>query len=93
MPSSGINIFAALPHAHLLGRRIKTRHFRGDEELEPLEDERAYDFNFQEYKFHDPPRRYLPGDQLTVECAYNSSARNRATLGGLQTRDEMCIEV
>ena len=45
---SEINIFAALQHSHLLGRAIKTRHFRNGTELPTLMDEPHYDFNFQE---------------------------------------------
>ena len=45
-----IRIIGDLQHAHLLGSGIKTRHFRNGVELEPLEDDPDYDFNFQEMR-------------------------------------------
>ncbi len=33
----------------------------------------------------------MPGDQLIMECEYNSIGRNNFTYGGVNTYDEMCI--
>lgn len=49
MNETEVTIFQALLHAHLKGVKMKLRHFRNGEELEPLAVEDSYDFNFQEY--------------------------------------------
>jgi len=67
-------------HAHLLATRVKARHFRGEMELEPLIDEKHYDFNYQDYWHFNKIRKIMPGDQVTVECYYNTSAINKTTL-------------
>jgi len=33
----------------------------------------------------------LPGDELIMECAYDTKARKEMTFGGLSTREEMCM--
>ncbi|KAK3586449.1 hypothetical protein CHS0354_001831 [Potamilus streckersoni] len=43
-----IKVFGIFQHAHLLGRAIKTRHFRNGSELSPLATDPHYDFDFQE---------------------------------------------
>ncbi|XP_026869883.1 DBH-like monooxygenase protein 1 homolog [Electrophorus electricus] len=90
MPS-GVRVFAVLLHAHLAGRAIRTRHFRGLVELPPLASDNNFDFNFQEFQPVSPERLLLPGDSLITECIYNTKARQNMTWGGLSTRDEMCL--
>ena len=66
---SEIIIFAVLQHSHLLGRAIKTRHFRNSTELPPLMDEPHYDFNFQELTMLPKQRVVKPvslGDLIIV---------------------------
>ena len=55
-----------------------------------LEDNR-YDFNFQASRVPPQETTVYPGDQLIVECSYNTSTRENPTFGGLSTRDEMCL--
>ncbi|KAK3586460.1 hypothetical protein CHS0354_001844 [Potamilus streckersoni] len=43
-----IKAFGIFQHAHLLGRAIKTRHFRNGSELLPLAIDSNYDFDFQQ---------------------------------------------
>uniref|UniRef100_A0AAY4CXG7 DOMON domain-containing protein n=1 Tax=Denticeps clupeoides TaxID=299321 RepID=A0AAY4CXG7_9TELE len=90
MPS-GIRVFAVLLHAHLAGRAIRTRHFRGQKELRPLAHDSEFDFNFQEFLALSEERLLLPGDHLITECKYNTKSRKQMTWGGLSTRDEMCL--
>ncbi|XP_076872509.1 DBH-like monooxygenase protein 1 homolog [Brachyhypopomus gauderio] len=90
MPS-GVRVFAVLLHAHLAGRAVRTRHFRGVVELPPLASDDNFDFNFQEFQPVGPERLLLPGDSLITECTYNTKARENMTWGGLSTRDEMCL--
>ncbi|XP_043238916.1 DBH-like monooxygenase protein 1 homolog [Amphibalanus amphitrite] len=91
LPDSGVTVFAALPHTHLLGRQIRLRHFQGNTEVLPsIVRDDNYDFNYQQLR-HVPPRRVARGDQLTVECVYRSTERQNATLGGRATQEEMCV--
>ena len=55
-----IKLFSGLQHAHLLAREIRTRHFRNGTEIDPIMDDRNYDFNFQEM-------RMLP-NEVTVKA-------------------------
>ncbi|CAL8133761.1 unnamed protein product [Orchesella dallaii] len=92
LSDGGINIFNSLLHSHLSGRKLKVRHFRDDVELPWLDFDNQYDFNFQQNKPLRDAVRVLPGDQLTVECAYSTTWNNhKAVIGGLSTREEMCM--
>ncbi|KAG8192031.1 hypothetical protein JTE90_025297 [Oedothorax gibbosus] len=91
MPQDGINVLGAFLHAHLLGRRLKARHFRNGIELPPLGEDNNYDFNYQEYRYFPKEVKFLPGDQVTMECVYDSSERNVTTVGGESTQEEMCL--
>ena len=53
------------------------RHFRGRTELPYLAEEQNYDFNFQDFQRFDEKRVILPGDQITVECTYNTESLER----------------
>ncbi|KAL3871755.1 hypothetical protein ACJMK2_039733 [Sinanodonta woodiana] len=88
---SEIKVFGIFQHSHLLGRAIKTRHFRNGTELPPVATDPHYDFDFQETRIlrEEIPVRH--GDSFVVECTYDSTGRTSPTLGGLSTRDEMCI--
>jgi hypothetical protein len=79
-------------HAHLTGRRIKLRHFRGEEELEWVDKDDFYDFDFQQNKQLNKPKKIERGDQLTVECNYNTMGveGDMAVIGGLSSHEEMC---
>ena len=75
-----MTVFAVLPHTHLLGRQIRLRHFRHRNEVLPsIVRDDNYDFNYQQLR-HVPPRKVMKGDQLTVECVYNSEDRKNVTL-------------
>ncbi|XP_054152477.1 DBH-like monooxygenase protein 2 homolog [Oppia nitens] len=87
---NGLKVFAVWPHAHLLATKVKVRHFRGDEELPWLEFDSNYDFNLQSFRTLDPMVIIKMGDQLTVECEYDSSTKNKTVMGGYGTSDEMC---
>nr|XP_015922103.2 DBH-like monooxygenase protein 1 isoform X2 [Parasteatoda tepidariorum] len=91
MPKDGVKLLGILLHAHLLGRHLKARHFRNGTELIPLGDDKNYDFNYQEYRYYNEEVTILPGDQITVECTYDSSDRMEPTFGGESTREEMCL--
>lgn len=86
-----MKVFAVLLHAHYLGRTIILHHFRNGKEIENIAADRNYDFNYQETVFLKKEIEILRGDDLKLECVYNSMERTRFTFGGLGTSDEMCF--
>lgn len=72
-------------------KKIKVRHFRGSNELQPLAVENNYDFNFQDFQRFETKRVVAPGDQITVECTYDTQALHKPLFGGLSTSEEMCM--
>ncbi len=71
---------------------MRLRHVRNGEELPTILEDGNYDFNFQASR--QPPEgrgRVLPGDELLLECTYDTSSRQHPTFGGLSTREEMCL--
>ncbi|XP_059472365.1 MOXD1 homolog 2-like [Neocloeon triangulifer] len=93
LPRQGVQVFGVMLHTHLLGRRVRLRHIRGERELAPLASDSNYDAGYQEFRRLPNPTQVMPGDHLISECVYNSSARNAITLGGLTIREEMCLAV
>ncbi|XP_059175991.1 uncharacterized protein LOC131955763 [Physella acuta] len=86
-----IRVFANFLHAHLLGRKLRTRHVRNGVELPPLMEDNNYDFNYQETRMLKEERVIKKGDTLIVECDYDSTGRTGITYGGLKTTYEMCL--
>ncbi|XP_056009441.1 uncharacterized protein LOC125680065 [Ostrea edulis] len=87
----GVNIVSVLEHGHLLARQIRTRIIRNGTELEPLVVDDNYDFNYQEYRNMPKTRKLMSGDELVVECTYDSSQKSTVTYGGFPTSAEMCL--
>ncbi|XP_049295194.1 MOXD1 homolog 2-like [Anopheles funestus] len=90
-PRDGINIFAVMSRTHLIGRQVKLRQIRGSMELQPIMRDTNIDPSYQDYRRLTVPARVLPGDSLVAECIYDSSSRKSITLGGMTTREEICI--
>ncbi|KAJ9581419.1 hypothetical protein L9F63_023400 [Diploptera punctata] len=91
VPPTGINIFAVSLHTHQIGRKFRLRHLRQRNELPPISRDYNYDYNYQEYRRLVKPVIVYPGDHLIAECVYNSVERSTITLGGLTSREEMCL--
>ncbi|CAG7674168.1 unnamed protein product, partial [Allacma fusca] len=91
-PENGITVFNVGLHSHLAGRKIKLRQFRDGEELPWLANDDHYDFDYQQLRPLSDAKNILRGDQLTIECAYDSTYKNpsAAVIGGLKTTNEMC---
>ncbi|KAL1497332.1 hypothetical protein ABEB36_008314 [Hypothenemus hampei] len=90
-PKDGINVVSVMLHSHLAGRKLKLRHIRGGKELQPLAQDNRYDFNYQQSRKLSQDTKLLPGDGLITECTYSTLERNKPTLGGYSTREEMCL--
>eukprot|EP01084_Bolivina_argentea_P213885 363148_1 len=89
-PDDGINIIASLLHAHSIGVGLKLRHIRNGVELEWIDFNPNYDFNFQQMLPLKHELNILPNDEFIVECYYDSSNRSFTTFGGESTREEVC---
>ncbi|GFG39849.1 hypothetical protein Cfor_08829, partial [Coptotermes formosanus] len=50
-----------------------------------------YNYRCEEYRRLQKPVTLDPGDHLIAQCVYNSKGRTTITLGGLTTREEMCL--
>ncbi|PNF39424.1 hypothetical protein B7P43_G12685 [Cryptotermes secundus] len=90
-PPRGIKVFAAALHMHLIGRRIRLRQIRNGVELPPIAADNNYDPGYQEYRRLLEPVQVYRGDHLIAQCVYNSEGRTTITLGGLTSREEMCL--
>ncbi|XP_023703480.2 MOXD1 homolog 2 [Cryptotermes secundus] len=91
VPHRGIKVFAVILHTHLIGHKVRLRHLRRGEELPFVSVDDNYDYNHQVYRRLKKPVTVYPGDHLIAQCVYNSEGRTTITLGGLTTREEMCL--
>ena len=89
--NESVYAFANMLHSHLLGREMVLRHIRNGKELRPLDMNVAYDFNYQQMIPFTEHTEILPGDELILECVYDSTERNSTTYNGPTTEDEMCL--
>ncbi|XP_069506559.1 putative DBH-like monooxygenase protein 2 [Ambystoma mexicanum] len=90
-PVPEMQMFAVMLHSHLAGRAIQVAQYRNGTQIAFLGRDMTYDFDLQ-------ATRYLPnvttvqmGDELMVECTYNTMDRSNITFGGLSTMEEMCL--
>ena len=92
IPDDGIQILNGVLHSHLAGRKMRLRHIRNGQELPVILQDNNYDFNFQASRQPLKGRgKILPGDEMILECDYQTSGRQGPTFGGLSTREEMCL--
>lgn len=69
----------------MIGKEIKLRHVRMNEEFAPIALDRNVDPNYQEFRRLPSAVRTMPGDRLISECTYDSSSRDQITLGKFDT--------
>uniref|UniRef100_A0A914XB98 DOMON domain-containing protein n=1 Tax=Plectus sambesii TaxID=2011161 RepID=A0A914XB98_9BILA len=86
-----MKIFTGMLHTHLLGVKIRVRQVRNGVELPNILLDNHYDFNYQSPIILDQHPTIQPGDDLILECEYNSKDRDVPTFGGLGTTEEMCL--
>jgi len=88
IPGGKLHIFSYLFHEHLLGKQMWTEVIRNDEKLTEFTE---LNYNFNHQRFIPISFEVLPGDQLITRCVWSSTHRNTTTVGGVSTRDEMCL--
>ena len=92
LPAGGVRIYSVLLHSHLAGVQMRLRHIAANgTELPPVAEETAYAFNYQQTRTLQRPVLVRPGDQLLVECRYDTRHRRNVTFGGLSAENEMCL--
>jgi hypothetical protein len=84
-----IHVFASFLHAHEIGIAITSEHYRNGDLLGEIASQIPYDFNTQQFQPADVLIR--PGDEIETRCTYDSTEREGETVGGVASRDEMCI--
>lgn len=90
-PAADLHVFSVILHTHLAGKKIRVGHFRNGEQIDLLAMDEHYNFEFQQAVNLGKTKTVKLGDQLLVECTYNTENRTGLTLGGLATTNEMCL--
>lgn len=92
-PIDGLTVFGINMQTHSAGTMIKLTAVRENEELEPLAQDSNLNSNYVETRLLAAAnyRKLLPGDHLMVECTYNTFKRERFTLGGESSNEEVCM--
>ncbi|KAK7151118.1 hypothetical protein R3I93_012147 [Phoxinus phoxinus] len=86
-----LQVFSVMMHTHLTGRKVRVGHFRGGKQIDHLAVDENYNFEYQEVTNLGKTKTVKLGDQLLVECTYNTENRTTLTWGGLSTSEEMCL--
>ncbi|XP_014904217.1 DBH-like monooxygenase protein 2 homolog [Poecilia latipinna] len=90
-PIPDLQVFSVLLHTHLAGRKVRVGHFRKGKQIDFLGVNENYDFDMQEIVNLGNIKTIKPGDEIIVECVYNTLNRTQSTMMGLSTSDEMCL--
>ncbi|XP_019605410.2 putative DBH-like monooxygenase protein 2 [Rhinolophus sinicus] len=90
-PVPDLQVYGYLLHTHLAGRALRAVQYRNGTQLRTICKDDSYDFNLQETR--DLPHRVAikPGDELLIECHYQTLDRDSLTFGGPSTMNEMCL--
>ncbi|XP_028914011.1 putative DBH-like monooxygenase protein 2 [Ornithorhynchus anatinus] len=90
-PLPELQVYAYLLHTHLAGRSVQAIQYRNGVQLRTICKDNAYDFNLQESRDMKDRVEIKVGDQLLVECDYQTLDRTSMTFGGPSTMNEMCL--
>jgi hypothetical protein len=84
-PEDGIHVFANALHTHEVGRGLNLQHVRYNsecgvyEELEPIDKNLKYDFDFQQINHLKREIILKPGDILQLKCFYGTEGIDDVT--------------
>ncbi|CAL8141891.1 unnamed protein product [Orchesella dallaii] len=92
-PETGIQVFAASMHTHGTGRGTRLLQIRDNHELPWISFDDNYHYKFQQTRILRKERTVLPGDQIITRCAYETTGKKHATVGGMSLRNEICVGV
>jgi Copper type II ascorbate-dependent monooxygenase, C-terminal domain/Copper type II ascorbate-dependent monooxygenase, N-terminal domain len=86
----GINVVGVQMQTHEMGKSMKIGLVRNGTELHPIAQDHNIDSEYLEFRQFEEAVRVMPGDDLIVECAYNSYEKTKLTLGGFEPQQEIC---
>ena len=86
-----ITIFAGALHMHTAGLSGSIQHYRKGVQQPHMHAIRSYDFDLQLTEPISPPVVFAPGDDIVVQCMMGTKHRLYETVGGLSTKQEMCL--
>jgi hypothetical protein len=86
----GITVVGVQMQTHEMGKSIKVRLVRDGKELHPIAQDHNLDSEYLEYRIVNKGIRVMPGDDLMVECVYDSYDKSKLTLGGFEAQQEIC---
>ena len=69
---------------------MRVKHLRKGKFLANVIEDNHYDYDLQQMRTPQSDEKIYPGDELRVECDYDTRKRSNFTFGGLSTRNEMC---
>jgi len=86
-----INVFGDFLHMHQVGSMIWSTQERDNKSVDGYINRiEYYDFSFQDYI---PINRVIePGDELHLNCIYDTTSKSTETRFGITSDDEMCLE-
>lgn len=90
LPTEGITIVGVQMQTHEMGKTIKVRHVRNGKEFHSIAQDHNLDSEYLEYRIINKGIKVLPGDDLMVECSYDSYDKSKLTLGGYESQQEIC---
>ncbi|XP_041716334.1 DBH-like monooxygenase protein 2 homolog isoform X1 [Coregonus clupeaformis] len=90
-PVPDLSVFSVVLHTHLAGRKVRAGHIRNGEQIDFLGLDENFNFEMQQATNLGNIKTIKPGDEIVVECTYNTTNRKGITQLGLATTDEMCL--
>lgn len=90
IPPEGVTVVGIQMLTHEMGKTIKVRLVRNSKELYPIAQDHNLDSEYLEYRILGKGVKILPGDDLVVECSYDSYDKSKLTLGGYEAQQEIC---
>ncbi|KAM9388087.1 LOW QUALITY PROTEIN: putative DBH-like monooxygenase protein 2 [Phaethornis superciliosus] len=86
-----LHVFGYLLHTHLSGRGVKVVQYPNSEHLGVICEDSKYDFTLQEIREVKELMIIKAGDEILVECNFQTLDRSEITFGGPSTMNEMCL--
>lgn len=86
-----VRIFTATLHAREAGRRIRVRHFRKGQELTPVVVDNGFRSHHIETYYVSTELQLKKGDNMIVECSYDTSNRTEITFVNNSMGGESCL--
>ncbi|KYO37527.1 DBH-like monooxygenase protein 1 precursor isoform A [Alligator mississippiensis] len=90
-PVPDMHVFGYLLHTHLTGRGVRVVQYRNGKQLGFICADNKYDFNLQETRDLKEILIVKAGDEILVECTFETLDRTGITFGGPSTLNEMCL--